>query len=194
MKKINWIAYLLCLTGLIGFIFSFIITVEKIAVLNDANYVPPCSINPLISCGTVMKSPQSAIFGFPNPLLGIAGFAIVTTIGFALLAGANFRRWFWVCTQIGVFLAATFIYWLFYQSVFVIGALCPYCMVVWTVTIPLFLYTLVYNVKEKHLSFGTFVNKIITKYHYLLLILMYGVIIITILVTYWYYWRTLIGV
>ena len=30
-----------------------------------------------------------------------------------------------------------FIHWLIFQSLYRIGALCPYCMVVWAVTIPL---------------------------------------------------------
>ncbi|PRC62285.1 hypothetical protein C6A85_03910, partial [Mycobacterium sp. ITM-2017-0098] len=30
-----------------------------------------------------------------------------------------------------------FVHWLIFQSLYRIGALCPYCMVVWAVTIPL---------------------------------------------------------
>lgn len=65
---------------------------EKIARLRDPTYVPNCSLNPVVSCGSVMDSVQAEVFGFPNPLLGIAGFAIVTTVGAGLLGGARFGR------------------------------------------------------------------------------------------------------
>src|SRR5690606_13189412 len=105
-----------------------------------------------IGCGAVMQSPQAEVFGFSNPLIGLAGFAIVVTIGFALLAGGRFKRWFWVATQLGMLFAVGFIYWLFFQAVYDIGSLCLYCMVVWAMVIPLFLGTLVYNLKEGHIQ------------------------------------------
>ncbi len=76
---------------------------------------------------------------FPNPLLGIASFAVVTTLGVVLLTGAVLPRWVWLGLQAGVTFGVVFVHWLIYQSLYVIGALCPYCMVVWAVTIPLFL-------------------------------------------------------
>ncbi|WP_442816071.1 vitamin K epoxide reductase family protein [Streptosporangium sp. NBC_01810] len=74
--------------GALGLSAAFTLSVEKIALLKDPAYVPTCSINPILSCGSVMITPQAEVFGFPNPLLGIAGFAIVTTTGAGLLAGA----------------------------------------------------------------------------------------------------------
>ncbi|GAB2496869.1 hypothetical protein D9R06_09395 [Kocuria marina subsp. indica] len=40
--------------------------------------------------------------------------------------------------QAGVTLAAIFVHWLIWVSLYRIGALCPYCMAVWAVAIPLF--------------------------------------------------------
>ncbi len=37
----------------------------------------------------------------------------------------------------GTLLGTVFVHWLIFQSLYRIGALCPYCMVVWAVTIPL---------------------------------------------------------
>jgi len=191
MEKIisqkNRLSWLFILSGLIAFFFSFIITVEKIALVADPSYVPPCSINPLISCGNIMASWQASLFGFPNPLLGIAGFAIVTAIGFALLSGAQFKRRFWQGIQVGLTLATIFIYWLFFEAVFRIGSLCPYCMVVWFVTIPLFLYATFYNLKEGHLGF------VITtkRWHRVAWMgLMYGIIFAAIIWKFWSYWGT----
>ncbi|TWD73226.1 putative membrane protein [Kribbella amoyensis] len=151
--------WLLAVGGAIGFLAAFVLTVERYKLLVDPNYDPTCSINTVLSCGSVMTKPQAAIFGFPNPLLGIAGFAIVTTIGVVLLTGARLPRWFWLGLQGGVTAAAVLIHWLIYQSIYSIGALCPYCMVVWAVTVPMFWYVSLYNLR------GTAVARSIGRYH-----------------------------
>src|SRR3989338_2402786 len=94
--------YLLSIGGGIGFLAAFILTSEKIKIIKDPTYELSCNLNPLLSCGSVMTTPQAEVFGFPNSLIGIAGFAIITCIGMSLLAGAKFNRWFWVGMQLGV--------------------------------------------------------------------------------------------
>lgn len=187
--------YLLTILGTIGFIASFVIMVEKVAILQDAGYQPPCSINPVISCGSVMRTPQAEVFGFPNPLIGIAGFAIVVTVGMALLAGAKFKRWFWLGLQAGTILGVVFVHWLFYQSLYVIGALCPYCMVVWAVTIPIFLYTTLYNVREGYIATPKSLKAVVgitQRYHASVLFLWFTAILVAILIRFWSYWSSLI--
>ncbi len=174
------IAYLLVIAGLIAFVFAFIIMAEKVWILEDPTRIPPCSIDAIFSCKSVMESPQANAFGFPNPFLGIAGFSIITTIGFAMLAGARFKRWFWIATQLGLTFALGFIYWLFYAAVFEINALCLYCMAVWAMTIPLFLYTLRYNLREGHFSSSG--KSIQLKFAPLILILMYAIIVVPIFI------------
>ena len=49
----------------------------------------------------------------------------------------------------GLVFAVGFVHWLAYQAVYDIDALCPYCMVVWAVVLPLFLITLVHIVWER---------------------------------------------
>lgn len=172
--------YLYVVAGLVAFYYSFVITIEKLALIADPSYLPSCSVSQAINCGNVMASWQASLFGFPNPLLGIVGFAIITTIGFAMLSGAHFKRWFWQAFQLGITLATIFVYWLFVQAVFLIHSLCPYCIIVWACTIPLFLYTTFYNLEAGHLI-GTSIK---TKpwVRVLFLALMYGVILATILI------------
>jgi uncharacterized membrane protein len=136
----------LVITGAVAWIASGILVLERIALYKDPDYVTSCDFNPWVSCGTVMKSTQAALLGFPNPFLGIVGFGIVITIGMALLAGARFARWYWVGVQVGVTLAMVFIVWLWSQALYEINALCPYCMVVWAMMIPMFLYTTARNI------------------------------------------------
>ena len=42
-----------------------------------------------------MRTSQAEAFGFPFPILGVAGFAVITAIGVVLLAGADLAHWFW---------------------------------------------------------------------------------------------------
>ena len=176
------------LGGAVAFIFSFLLTDEKIKLVTTPGYVPPCNINPFISCGTVMATPQASVFGFSNSLLGVAGFAALSTIGVVLLTGAKLPRWFWLGLQTGTTLAVAFIFWLFFQSLYHISALCPYCMVVWAMTLPIFWYTTVYNLRVGHLRLGS-VGSFLERYHVWVLVLLYAIIILGILSHFWAYWQ-----
>lgn len=142
------LALVLLVGGLIGVVAAIVLMVEKMALAADPNYVPTCTFNAVLSCGSVMETQMASAFGIPNPLLGIAGFAVVATIGAGMLAGARFHRWFWIATQVGVTFGVVFVHWLMYQSLYVIGALCLYCMIVWTVMIPIFWFTSVRNLRR----------------------------------------------
>ena len=136
---------LLLVTGLVGEAAAFVLTAEKFLLLANPFYAPSCSVNARVSCGSVMTSPQAEVLGFPNSLLGVAGFAVLTAAGAALLAGARLAGWYWAGLQLGLSAGVVFVHWLAFQSVFVIGALCPYCMAVWVVTITAFWYVTVHN-------------------------------------------------
>ena len=146
---VTGLAVLLVVAGAVGLTAAFVLAVEKFRLLSDPFYTPSCSVNATLSCAPVMSSKAAEVFGFPNPLLGIAGFAVVATTGAALLAGGRLAGWYWAGLQAGVTAAVVFVHWLIYQSVFVIGALCPYCMVVWTVTIPTFAYVTLHNLAPR---------------------------------------------
>lgn len=135
-------ALTLMITGAVGWWGAMALIIERVRSLADPAYEIACDVNPLLSCGSVMVTPQASLFGFPNPLLGVTGFVAPMAVGLALLAGARFDRWFWALFLGGVTVAFVFVLWLFQQSVFVIGVLCPYCMVVWAAATPLFWATL----------------------------------------------------
>lgn len=149
--SVTVLGWLLAIGGAIGMVASAILVIERIMLLEDPAYTPSCSFNPVVSCGQVMESWQGELFGFSNPIIGIAAFPVVVTAGVAVLAGARLPRWFWLGLNAGALLGAVFITWLFVQSVYYIGALCPYCMVVWAVTVPIFAYVTGYNVSEGHI-------------------------------------------
>jgi uncharacterized membrane protein len=186
------LATLLMVAGAVGFLASFVLAVERIAQLENPDYVPTCSFNPILSCGSVMQSWQAEAFGFPNPLIGIAAFAVVTTIGVVLLTGATLPRWFWLGLETGALFGVVIVHWLIVASFYSIGALCPYCMIVWVVTIPIFWYVTVHNVQAGHLPAHDGVRRFAVRNRGLVLAAWYLAVTGLVLVRFWDYWSSLI--
>lgn len=134
------LALLLTAGGTIGWLASFQLSVEHDRVLRDAGYVPACSVNDVIGCGGALESWQGSLFGFPNMPLGLTGFAVVAALGAAALGGARLHRLVWLALAGGLLAAVGFTHWLIHQSLYVLGTLCPYCVVIWLVTVALFWY------------------------------------------------------
>lgn len=129
------------LLGAIGLFASWELATEYIKTLQEPAYIPNCELSVLVTCGPNMDSWQGSLFGFSNTLIGLMAFVAPIVVGVAMLAGARFAAWFWWAYRAGLALGTVFVFWLFSQSVFALGTLCPWCMVVWTVTIPLFCFT-----------------------------------------------------
>lgn len=132
------LAVWLIVAGIIGWIAAFALTTERIHLLQDATATASCDFNLVVQCGANLTSAQGSVFGFPNPLLGVAGWVAPIVVGAAILSGARFSRWFWAAFWVGIAFAFGFVVWLISQSIFVLGTLCPWCMVTWFVTIPTF--------------------------------------------------------
>jgi uncharacterized membrane protein len=184
--------YILVVGGIIGYICSFIILFDKIQLLKNPNYIPSCNLNPIISCGSVMSSKQGSAFGFPNPFIGLGAFPILLCVGMAIFAGAKFKRWFWLGLEAGTILGLLFIHWLFFESVYRIHALCPWCMVVWVVTITTFWYVSLYNIDHKFIRLPKGkperLYRWIRAHHMDILILWLLIIAFLILKHFWYYY------
>jgi uncharacterized membrane protein len=191
----RFLPWLLVIGGFLGLIAAFVLTMEKFTLLQNPAYQPSCNLNPVLSCGSVIRTPQASAFGFPNPIIGLVSYGVVITVGMALLAGAIFKRWFWIGLQLGTLFGVSFVHWLAFQSIYRINALCVYCMVVWTVTIPMFWYTLLYNLRHGHIKTPLSLEKVVTfaqKHHLDILVTWYLLFILAILTHFWYYWQTLI--
>lgn len=195
----NWTAkryqWLLLIGGLIALLCSILLTIEKIKLLKDPSVSLGCDLNPIIACGSVINTPQASAFGFPNPILGIVGFSVVALVGGAILAEAKFKRWFWIGLQLGVIFAVVFVHWLIFQTIYRINALCPYCMVVWALTIPIFWYTTLYNLQAGNIKTPARLKKAVAfaqRHHGDILLIWFLAIVGVILNHFWYYWKTLI--
>lgn len=173
--------------GLVGFLASFILTTETFKALHNPNYVPACNINPILSCGSVMKTQQAEIFGFPNSILGIAAFSAATTFGLSLAAGLGFKKRLRQLAQVTALGAVILVHWLIYESLYRIGSLCPFCVVVWMVTVPIFWYLTLSNLRfTKFSSHKIYV--FINRHHGDILLSWYLIIVCLILKRFWYYW------
>src|SRR5882724_3813824 len=107
-KLARFIPWLLVVGGFIGLFCSFVISYDEWRLSINHSFVPSCNLNPIISCGSVMQSKQAHIFGFPNPFIGLMAFPVLITMGMAALAGAKFKRWFWLGLETGTVLGLLF--------------------------------------------------------------------------------------
>ena len=189
-KALPW---LLIICGSIGLIAAFIITIEKIHLLQDPSFSPSCDLNPIISCGSVMASEQSHAFGFPNPLIGLMAFPVVIMTGVLMRAGVTFRRWYMLGLQAGTIFGLLFVHWLFFQAVYRINALCPYCIAVWIVTITTFWYVLLYNLQKGHLKISRKLGDFLKKHHLDILLVWFLTIAFLILKHFWYFFGPAVG-
>ena len=188
-------AWWVLIAGVIGFAASLTLTVEKIDLLLNPSYVPSCNINPVVSCGSVMATPQASVLGFPNSLIGIAAFTVVVVTGVLAVAKVPLPQWYWIGLTIGTLIATGFVHWLIFQSLYRIGALCPYCMVVWAVTITLLVVvaSIVFRpVLQERQNRTSAVARILFQWRWSITTLWFTAVFLLIMVRFWNYWSTLI--
>lgn len=187
--------WLLLIAGIIGCLVSFELTYDKVQVLKNPSYKPSCSLNPVLSCGSVMKTKQANLLGVPNTIFGLMGFSAVTALSISLLAGAKFKSWLWKIINAGMLVAFAMFIYLFFQAVFRIHAICPFCFVIWMIVPPMLWYTTLYNLKEGNIK-ARFLNskfkKWLSLHHGDILLAWYAVVFLILLTRFWYYWKTLV--
>ena len=177
------------IAGVVGLTASATLLIEKIEMLQNPAYIPSCSINPVLSCGSVMVRPEASAFGFPNPLIGVVSFTLVVVTGVLAVARVGLPRWYWLGLTVGAGLGVVFTHWLIYESLYEIGALCPYCMVVWSVIVPLF--AVVAPIALRPLAANP-VARFLYHWRWPLVALWFTAVALAILVRFWDYWSTLL--
>lgn len=141
----------LFITTLLGLAASTQLMLERLRTLADSDYIPSCSLNPILSCGTVMDSWQATVFGFPNIIGGLIAFGIAAGIFLVLLFARTLPHPIWMLSTIGTAFGAVFSMWLMTQSLYDIEKLCLYCMIVWLACIILFTHTFLYSLATERL-------------------------------------------
>jgi uncharacterized membrane protein len=184
-------AWWVLIAGVVGLVASMALTIEKFKLLLNPSYVPSCNINPIVSCGSVMTTQQASVLGFPNPLLGIIGFTVVVVTGVLVVGKVTLPRWYWIGLSVGTLVGAVLVHWLIFQSLYRIGALCPYCMAVWAVTVPL-LVVLVSIVFRPVLDRGdSALARVLYQWRWSIVTLWFTAVFLMIMVRFWDYWSTL---
>lgn len=182
----RYIGLFLGIFAILGIGASLILSIERVNVLKDANHQLSCSINSAFNCASVMNSRQAEIFGFPNTFIGLIGYSLILMLGWVLFTEGRVRRLTIALSLIGSAGAFIFSYWLLYESVFVIQALCIYCLTscfaATNIVIIIKLYALKANVyrfkDETYAKLMNFVNKgyywpIIAIWYFALFVIVY---------------------
>jgi uncharacterized membrane protein len=122
----------------LSLIASLVLSIDEIKLASNPGGKLACDINAVVSCGKVAKSWQANLFGFPNSFLGLILEPIIITVAIAGLGLVTFPRLFMRVAHIGYGLGLLFALWLLSQSLFVIHALCPWCLLVTISTVTVF--------------------------------------------------------
>ncbi len=153
-KKIRdnrWIFASMLVGALLSLLAAFVLSVEAVELAKNPDAELSCSVNVVLNCATVAKHPSAELLGFPNSFFGLMAEPVVITVAIAGLAGIAFPRRFMFWAQIGYTLGLAFAIYLFFTSMFVIGALCPWCLLVTASTIFVWFSITRYNIRENNL-------------------------------------------
>lgn len=188
----RWSALALSVWAALGLAAAFTLSVDKVKMLADPDFVPSCNFNPVLSCGSVITTDQASAFGFPNPYLGLIGFTAIGALGVLLTARVQLPRWVLGGAALGSLLGFVFVNWLAFQSLYRINALCPWCLVVWTVTPLILTWTGAWTLASSPASRVAAAGRALWDWRFLVVGAWYLVILVLILVRFWSYWRTLV--
>ena len=159
LKDNRWIFTSMLVGAILGLIAAFVLSVEALQLAEDPDAVLSCSVNVILNCATVANDPTATMFGFPNSFLGLISEPIVITVAIAGLAGVRFPRLFMFGAQVGYTLGFIFALYLFAISFFVIGALCPWCLLVTLTTTFVWFAITRYNIREDNLYLSKALSK-----------------------------------
>lgn len=184
--------YLLIIGGVLGLLFSFILSHDTLQIALKPGYAPSCNFNPVLSCGSVIRAEGDTILGLPFPYYGIAAFTAILTAGVGMFAGAVYKRWYWLTFQTFAVLGFAGAIALLLKSMFVIHALCPFCLGVDLIVSILVWYLTLYNIDSGHIKLRSArLKKIygwIRSHHLDLLVLWVLLVVVFILNHFWYYY------
>ena len=166
-KKIRddrWIFASMLVGAIFSLIASFVLSVEAVELAKNSNAVLSCNFSAVINCATVGNHPSAYMFGFPNSFLGLIAEPIVITVAIAGLSRIKFPRGFMFAAQIGYTLGFLFALTLFYISYNIIGALCPWCLLVTATTTFVWFAITRYNIREGNLYLSDRASKVARKF------------------------------
>lgn len=159
LRDNRWIFASMLVGSLCSLLAAFVLSVDAVELAKDSNVVLSCNVNAIISCSTVNNHPSAHMFGFPNAFIGLMAEPVVICVAIAGLSGVKFGRKFMFAAQIGYTLGFIFAFVLLYISYFIIGALCPWCLLVTLTTTLVWFAMTRYNIRENNLFLPAKIQK-----------------------------------
>jgi uncharacterized membrane protein len=164
VRKEHWIFGFVAVFAAVGLICSLILSIEKLQLAENPNQTLPCTLNVFVNCATVMNTPEASLLGFPNSFIGMMAYSVLLTVAVAYLFGAKLPKSFMMLAQIGVTVEILFAYFLFFDSVYVIQVLCPFCLAVTFSSTMIFAAITRYNILEKNLYLSDKTQRLLDKW------------------------------
>ncbi|MDO4901237.1 vitamin K epoxide reductase family protein [Actinomyces sp.] len=130
-------AALLVIGSLIGIGACWELILSQLNQLREPDDGLVCDVSPLVSCGDSLNVWQGNLLGAPNSFVGAMAFAVLLLIGLLLAADIRLPRWVWWGLVAGTVCGIGFVAWFLAVSVLTFGKLCPFCTLIWAVTIPI---------------------------------------------------------
>lgn len=160
----RWIFWSMLVGSILSLIASLVLSIEAIELAKNEHAVLSCSVNAVINCASVGLHPSAHLLGFPNSFLGLISEPVVMTVAIAGLAGVKFPRKFMFVAQIFYTIGFIFALYLLYTSMFVIGALCPWCLLVTLTTTLVWFAITRYNIRENNLYLSPRVSRALHRF------------------------------
>jgi len=115
----KWVVFTALAAVLVGFADSLYLTVS-----HYQQVIPPCTI---AGCETVLTSRFSTMYGLPISLIGLVGYAVIGFLLLWYLDKKDVRVLPWIAGLAALSLAVSVV--LVYLQLFVLNAVCIYCVV-----------------------------------------------------------------
>lgn len=135
MQRPNWYVVTLCVLAIIGFIDATSLTIEHYSTL-----ILPCTITS--GCEIVTNSAYSSILGIPVALLGALYYIAILLGVYASFEFAK-PKILQLIAKVSV-IGFLFSAWFVYVQLFILHAICQYCMISAATSTIIFIASLVY--------------------------------------------------
>ena len=176
--------WLLIVCGLIGIVACWELISSQIDLLRIRGAQLVCDVSPLVSCGDSLNVWQGNLLGVPNSFIGAIAFGALVAIGAVLLSGARLPRWMWWGLSAGSLGGIAFVIWFLTVSIVTFGKLCPFCMVIWSVTIPVAAHSWAWTAAGGHLGLRDNLALDLLKSRWWVMAAMYLAVILTIIIAF----------
>ena len=165
---------------------------SELSLLRNPQVDLVCDVNPLVSCGASLDVWQGNLLGVPNSFIGAMAFAVLLAVGALLASGGRLPRWMWWGLVAGCAGGLAFVAWFLFVSVTVLGKLCPYCMVIWAVTIPVAAATAGEAALRGHLGLPRPAARGLSAARWWIAGAMYALVLAVVLIAFWDGWVALL--